>query len=211
MDAYVVRRSAWRMWGVSILGVPMVVAALDMLTQRRITNALREVLFRADDTQLPEPRETVWAIALLVAGTLLCLWGLKELLAPSKMVVADASGLRLKLRGPFRDPVALAWEQVDDLGSGTVEDEGEMLPVFWVRTTEPGVIPDNPWGARLLDDRTVAVLASDWEVSHVVAAERITDWALPVLAAIEAAPPGSDPARRHHGADHQRPEEGGAT
>jgi hypothetical protein len=198
VDAYVVKRSAWRMWGVSILGVPMVVVALDMLTQRRLTNALRELLFRPDDTQLPEPRETVWAIALLVAGSLLCLWGLKELLAPSRMVVADASGLRLKVRGPFRPPWVLPWEQVDDLGSGTVEDEGDLLPVFWVRTAEPGLVPDNPWGARLLDDRTVAVLASDWEVSHVAAAESITDWALPVFAAIEGAPPGSGPAGAGH-------------
>lgn len=174
-----VRRSAWRMWGISILGVPMVVAALDMLTQRRLTNALREILFRPDDTQLPEPRETVWAIALLVGGIILCVWGLKELLSPSRMVAADDTGLHLEVRGPFRAPLSLRWEQIDDVGSGTVEDDGELLPVVWVRTVEAGLLPDNPWGARLLDDRTLAVLAADWEMSHVAAAQGIGDRAVP--------------------------------
>lgn len=188
MTPYVIRRSAWRMWGVSILGVPMIVVGLDLLTQRRLTKALTDLLFTSDDLQIPEPRETVWAIALLVAGTLLCLWGLRELLVPTKMVVADDKGVRLKVLGPFRGALYLPWESVDDLGSGTVEDEGDLLPVFWIRVTEPGIIPENPWGARLLDDRTMAVLASDWEVSHVAGAEGIGARAAAAFAAIEDGP-----------------------
>lgn len=174
MESFVVRRSAWRMWGVSLLGVPMVVVALDLLTQRRLTTLLRDIVFRPDDTQLPEPRETVWAVALLVAGLVVCLWGLKELLSPSRVIEGDALGLRLKILGPLRGPLVVPWDQIADIGSGTVDDDGEHLPVLWVRSTEPGVFPSDAWGARPIDDQTLALLSSDWEISHVAAAEGIS-------------------------------------
>jgi hypothetical protein len=185
MEPFVVRRSAWKMWGVSLMGVPMVVVALDLLTQRRLTNMLRDILFRPEDTQLPEPRETVWAIALLVVGLVVTAWGLKELLAPTKVVVADKDGLSVKIRGPFRPPLHLPWSDVDDLGSATVEDDGEQLPVMWIRVSESVEVPSDGWGARPIDDRTMAVMALDWEVTHVVAVDGIRKVA---VAAREAAP-----------------------
>jgi hypothetical protein len=185
MEPFVVRRSAWKMWGVSLMGVPMVVVALDLLTQRRLTNMLRDILFRPEDTQLPEPRETVWAIALLVVGLVVTAWGLKELLAPTKVVVADKDGLSVKIRGPFRAPLLLPWSDIDDLGSATVEDDGEQLPVMWIRMTESAEVPSDGWGARPIDDRTMAVMALDWEVTHVVAVDGIRKVA---VAARETAP-----------------------
>ncbi len=186
MEPFVVRRSAWRMWGVSLLGVPMVVVGLDLLTQRRLTTILRDLVFRPEDTQLPEPRETVWAIALVVVGIAVVAWGLKELLAPTKMVVADVAGLSLKVTGPFSRPFTLAWDQIEDIGSATVDDDGDHLPVVWIRTTEPGVLPADGWGARPMDDRTIAVMTADWEISHVATADGISAW---VLAARAVAPP----------------------
>lgn len=186
MDPFVIRRSAWRMWLVALLGVPMIVVALDLLTQRRLTNELRDLLFLPDATQLPEPREYVWAVALLLAGTVLCLWGLKELLAPTKVVQADPAGLRLKIKGPFRPPVVLGWADIVDVGSGTVTDDEEELPVVWIRTDDPALVPDDGWGARPIDDRTFALLASDWELDHVDAAKAISSY---VVALRNAAPP----------------------
>lgn len=171
--SFTVRRSAWRMWGLSLAGVPMVVIGIDLLTQRRITNALRELLFRPDDTQLPEPRDLVWAVALLVVGLVLTSWGLRELVSPTRVIQADAAGVRLRVRGPFRPPLHVTWDQLDDVGSGTVDDEGTALPVLWVRVTDPDILPANTWGARLIDDRTLAVLAADWEVSATEAARGI--------------------------------------
>jgi hypothetical protein len=174
MEPFVVRRSAWKMWGVSLMGVPMVVIGLDLLTQRRLTTLLRDLVFRPDDTQLPEPRETVWAVALVLVGIVVCVWGLKELLAPTKVVVADDHGLSLKVTGPFARPLLLSWDQIEDIGSATVDDDGDHLPVVWIRTTEPGLLPADGWGARPMDDRTMAVMSSDWEVSHVAAADGIS-------------------------------------
>jgi hypothetical protein len=186
MEPFVVQRSAWRMWGVSLLGVPMVVFALDILTQQRLTEMLRNLLFKPEDTQLTEPREDVWAVVLLIVGLILCVWGLKELLSPSKVVVADSEGIAIRLRGPGRRPFRLAWSQIEDIGSATVEDDGTRMPVLWVRTVEPGLLPADGWGARPMDDRTLAVLASDWEMSHVAAAEGIS--AVAVLARAAAEP-----------------------
>ena len=161
-----------------MLGVPMVIVAIDLLGRQRLTEKLRTLLFQPDATQLTEPRETVWAVALLVAGLLACAWGLKELLSPSKVLVADEAGIQLKIRGPLARPHRLAWEDLVDVGSGTVDDEGDHLPVVWFRVADRALLPDNPWGARPIDERTLAVLASDWETSHVAAAEAVSAWAL---------------------------------
>ena len=68
----------------------------------------------------------------------------------------------------------MPWDQIADIGSGTVDDDGEHLPVLWIRSVDPGVFPADAWGARLVDDRTIALLASDWEIGHVAAAEAIS-------------------------------------
>ena len=183
MNSVVIRRSAMKMWKWSVAGVPLVVIATDVLTRRRLTNALREILFRPEDTQLFEPRDVIWAWIMLVCGLVLVGVGLKELMFPTTMVEADAGGLRLRLSGPLRPPTSLAWEQVDDIGSGSVADEGDRLSVLWVRVFDPDDLPDQPWGARWIDESTVAVLAADWDRTAVRAAEEIT------LLALETARP----------------------
>jgi hypothetical protein len=201
MERVVIRRSAWRMWLVALLGVPMIVVALDLLTQKRLTNELRDLLFLPDATQLPEPREYVWAVALLIAGSAACLWGLKELLVPTKVVEADPAGLRLEITGPLRPPVVIGWADIADVGSGTVDDDGDQLPVVWIRTSDPGLVPDDGWGARPIDDHTFALLASDWELDHVDAAEVISNYAIAVREAgllvshDSEAPEGQEPER----------------
>lgn len=188
MKTVVIRRSAMQMWKWSLAGVPLVVLAIDVLTRRRLTNALREMLFRPEDTQIFEPRDVIWAWIMLVCGLILVGVGLKELMFPTAVVSADAAGLQLKLSGPLRPPTSLTWAQVDDLGSGSVADEGDRLPVLWVRVFDPDDLPDQPWGARWIDESTIALLASDWERTAVRAAEEIT------LLALEAAgtEPGAD-------------------
>lgn len=182
----VVRRSALRMWTLAITGVPLVVIATDVLTQRRLTDALRELLFRPDDTQIFEPRDVIWAWMMLVVAGVAVAFGLKELMFPSAVVRADRHGLRLAVTAPFRRPPLLPWDAVDDIGSGSVEDEGDTLPVLWVRMFDPGLLPDEPWGARWIDEQTIAVLATDWDRTAVRAAEQLAEIAL------AAAAPGSE-------------------
>lgn len=195
MNAVVIRRSAMRMWKWSLAGVPLVVIAVDVLTRRRLTNALREVLFRPEDTQIFEPRDVIWAWIMLACGLVLVGVGLKELMFPTAVVEADAAGLRLRLSGPLRPPTTLSWEQIDDIGSGSVADEGDRLPVLWVRVFDPEVFPDQPWGARWIDESTIAVLASDWDRTAVRGAEEITLLALEAARAEPSLDDGEDAAR----------------
>lgn len=159
----VVRRSGWKMWFVALAGVPFIVIAGDVLTRRRMVGALSELLFRPDQPQVLETRDVIWAWAMLGVGAALTLWGLKELVFPTALLVADATGLRLKLDGPFRRPVELSWDDVEDVGATSCEDEGVAQPMMWIRPVDPGLLPANPWGARWIDDRTLGVLAADWE------------------------------------------------
>ena len=86
MSEVVVRRSAWRMWLTSLVATPLIVLAVDVLTQRRITNSLRDLLFRPDDTQLFEFRDVVWAWAILLVAGGVAIWALRELIVPTKVV-----------------------------------------------------------------------------------------------------------------------------
>lgn len=178
MSELVVRRSAWKMWRVSIIAIPFIVLAVDVLTQRRITNALRDVIFRPDDTQLFEFRDVVWAWVMLAVAGGLAIWGLRELIAPTKLIEANEAGVRLQVTAPFHRPLFVAWSEIDDIGSARVDDEGEVLPVLWFRFTSAEIGPDDPWSARWMDDTTLAMLASDWEADPIDVAEDLAEVAI---------------------------------
>ncbi|MEX2654061.1 MAG: hypothetical protein WD532_03425 [Acidimicrobiia bacterium] len=188
MKPVVIRRSAVRVWTLALVGVPFVGLAVDVLTRRRLTDTLRGILFRPEDTQLFEPRDVIWAWAMLICGGMMVVFGLKELMFPTAVIEANGSGLRLKLSGPLRPPSTLSWAEIDDIGSGSVADEGDRLPVMWIRLSDPTLLPAQPWGARWLDERTMALLASDWDRTAARAAEEVTALAL----AVASTPPDSE-------------------
>lgn len=165
------------MWVMALAGVPLVIIGVDVVSRRRITDALRAILFRPEDTQIFEPRDVIWAWVMLVSGLVLVGFGLKELMFPAAVVEADTRGVRVRLSGPFRSATAIPWQGILDLGSGSVADEGDRLPVVWLRLADPDLAPDEPWGARWLDDNTIAILASDWDRSAVRAADQMAQMA----------------------------------
>lgn len=159
-------------------GIPLLVISLDVLTNRRITNWLREIIFRPEDTQIYEPRDVIWAWAMLLFAGFLVLWGLKELFVPTKVVEARDEGLAVKLNGPFRAPSVIDWEMIDDVRGIAVDDEGDRLPMLSIRLLGRRDLPDNPWGARWVGERELALLADDWaETPHEIAGE-IVDYAV---------------------------------
>lgn len=178
MKPLVIRRSPWRMWGIALIGMPLGLLAIDVLTQQRMTKALQELLFPENAPQLLEPRDYFWAVVMLIVGLGLAIWGLKELILPAAVITADADGLGLKVRGPGRRPIVIPWTAIDDIGSGSVDDEGDTLPVLWIKLTDPYLIPAEPWSARWLSGDTLAVLGTDWDRTTTVAARELTDVAL---------------------------------
>lgn len=181
----VVRRSAVKMWLLAIGGIPLLVIAIDVLTNRRITNWLREIVFAPADTQIYEPRDVIFAWAMLLFSAVIVGWGLKELFWPTKVIEVREAGLLLKLRGPFRQADMVPWGEVVDVVSSTIDDEGDELPVLEVKLLGRGDLPDHPWGARWLDERNLAMLAQDWSKSPEEVVEELIESAVQV-ARVEA-------------------------
>jgi hypothetical protein len=174
----VVQRSAIRMWLMAIGAIPLLVIAIDVLTNRRITNWLREILFTPADTQIYEPRDVIYAWALLLFAGFLVIWGLKELFVPTRVVECRDEGLALKVRGPFRPHDVISWANLVDVDAGQIEDEGEVLLLLRVKVLDRGSLPAHPWGARWLETRVLGILTQDWAVTPKEAAKLIGDYAV---------------------------------
>jgi len=178
MSELSVQRSGLRMWLLALSGIPLMVIGLDILYRRRIIAFFTEAVFASNDPQLVEPRDVIWAIFLLVLGAVLSGFGLKELLAPRAVVKADAGGLQLRIAGPLRGPVVIPWTALEDVGAEELEDDGDLVSVMWLKFTDPSVAPADPWGARWIDDKTLAILATDWELPANKVAEKVADIAV---------------------------------
>lgn len=178
-----VKRSAWRMWFMAIGGIPLLVISLDVLTSRNLTNDLREMLFRPDQTQIYEPRDVIWAWGMLLFGVIVVGWGLKELFYPARVVEARPAGLAVRLGRPFKKPSLIPWEQIKDISAIEIEDEDSVLPLLAIEVVTRGDLPSHPWGARWLDERLVGVLAQDWSMKPTEAVEEIEKYALEVAVA----------------------------
>ena len=176
--ALVVRRSALKMWLMAMGGIPLLIISLDVLTNRRITNWLREIIFRPEDTQIYEPRDVIWAWAMALFAAFIVLWGLKELFLPTKVVEATDRGLSLKLRGPFRPATLGPWDLIDDVRGAEIEDDGDMIAMLSIRLLGRADLPDNPWGARWVGERELALLAEDWSEPPQEIADQIIRFAV---------------------------------
>ncbi|MCI0678654.1 MAG: hypothetical protein L0Z63_06400 [Actinobacteria bacterium] len=174
----VVRRSALRMWLLAMAGIPLLVLSLDVITNRRLTNQLRDLLFRPEDTQIFEPRDVIWAWAMAVFAGFLVLWGLKELFVPTKVLECRPEGLALKLNGPFRPVTVVPWEVIVDVDGMEMEDETGRVPMFWLEVADRSALPANPWGARWTGPATMVVVAQDWTEPPRDVAEKVADYAV---------------------------------
>ena len=162
MEKITVRRSGVRMWLLALAGVPMVVIGVDIMLRRRIFGAISSIVF-VGDPQLVEPRDIIWAGVLLILGSIFIAFGLRELIAPKPVLVADADGLHLLLGHPFSRPVTVPWAEIAGIGAEDLDDDGSVIPVMWVRVSNPSRLPANPWGARWIEADTIAVMGADWE------------------------------------------------
>lgn len=174
----IVQRSAIRMWLMAIGAIPLLIIAVDVLSNRRITNWLREIMFTPADTQIYEPRDVIYAWAILLFAASLVIWGLKELFVPTRVIECRDEGLALKLRGPFRRHDVIPWGTIVDVEAGEIEDEGEILLLLRIKVLERGNLPTHPWGARWLETRVLGVLAQDWSITPKEASKVIGDYAV---------------------------------
>lgn len=174
----VVRRSALKMWLLALGGIPLLVISLDVLTQRRITRWLTDLIFRPEDVQIYEPRDVIFAWVMFLFGAVLVAWGLKELFVPTKVIECHDEGLQVKLKGPFRPPSMIPWNNIRDVGGADILDEEDTIPLLVISVFSRDHLPDYPWGARWVEDRELGILAQDWDESPWSVAERIAEYAI---------------------------------
>lgn len=174
----VVRRSALKMWLMAMGGIPLLVISLDVLTARRITRWLTDLMFRPEDVQIFEPRDVIFAWVMFLFGALLVIWGLKELFIPTKVVECRDEGLVVRLNGPFREPSLIPWKNIKDVGGADIDDEGDLIPLLIITVVHREGLPENPWGARWVADRELGIMAQDWDEDPQEVAERIAQYAV---------------------------------
>ena len=177
MDEIRISRSGIRMWLIALAGVPMIVIGIDVLLRRRIFGVFSSLVFTGDPPPV-EPRDVIWAVVLLILGLIFIGFGLSELLIPRPVLVADASGLHLHLGHPLSRLVTIPWSEVDDIGAEDLDDDGSVIPVMWVRVSNPEQLPSNPWGARWIEPDTLALMAADWERNPRFVAEAAAEIAV---------------------------------
>ncbi|HEY7824983.1 MAG TPA: hypothetical protein VIG24_19240, partial [Acidimicrobiia bacterium] len=149
-----------------------------VLTERRITRWLTDLIFRPEDVQIYEPRDVIFAWVMFLFGALLVVWGLKELFVPTKVIECRDEGLAIQINGPFRRPCLIPWNNIRDVGATDVDDEGDLVPLLVVSVFDREGLPRNPWGARWVTESELGILAQDWEENPQRAAERIADYAV---------------------------------
>jgi len=174
----VVRRSALKMWLLAMAGIPLLIISLDVLTERRITRWLTDLIFLPEDVQIFEPRDVIFAWAMFLFAVFLVLWGLRELFVPAKVVECRDEGLALRINGPFRPTSVIPWDNIKDVGGADMEDEGDQIELFVVGVFSRDSLPDNPWGARWVSESELGVLAEDWADDPQVVAEKVADYAV---------------------------------
>lgn len=169
------------MWLMAMGGIPFLIISLDVLTERRITRWLTDLIFRPEDVQIFEPRDVIFAWVMFLISLFLVVWGLKELFVPTKVVECTDDGLALKVNGPFRSASLISWENIRDVGGEEIDDEGDIIPLLVVSLFDRDELPENPWGARWVEDQSLGLLAEDWSEKPQDVAEKIADFAVELV------------------------------
>jgi len=164
MNRLEVERSALKVWLLALLGVPFVLLGLDLLTEQRFISGFGKLIYGAEQIPAFEPRDKIFAIVAIAAGLILVVWGLRDLIVPRKLIVADASGLRMALGGPLRRSIEIPWSDVGDIRAEMADEDGEVLPVLIVEFNDPSRLPTDPWAARWVNPTTLMIESAGWSL-----------------------------------------------
>ena len=154
--------SAWKVWLLAILGVPFLLLGADFFLEQKLIGVFRNLIYGTEELPAFEPRDTVLAVLFLLVGAALILWGLKELVFPKKILVANRKGVLLAVAGPFRPPVLIPWSLISDVSYGVIDDEGDDRPSVLIEVTERAELPEHPWGARWVGSGALLVDTAGW-------------------------------------------------
>ena len=125
-----------------------------------------------------EARDFLWAAAYGTFGLGLIVHGLRDLLVPRKVLEADDEGIAVHLTGWFGRATPIPWSVIDDVRGGRLTHLDGVSEALMVTVTTNEAIPTDPWGARWIDDNTLAIMARHWTKTPDEVAEGLTELAL---------------------------------
>lgn len=131
-----------------------------------------------------EARDYLWAAAYGTLGLGLVIHGLRDLLVPRKVLVADDEGISVHLSGWFGRTTRIPWPVIDDIRGGRLTHLDAISEALMVTVTSNEGIPSDPWGARWIDDNTLAIVARHWTKTPDAVAEGLKDLALQAKAVL---------------------------
>jgi hypothetical protein len=175
-----VAHSPWRLLGYAVVAVSMILLALEMTVTYKfyprpeattastdvtaadgsVTQVTSRVLTETGKAQWR--RDLAWGSALGLGGVALIGWAFAGLVAPRRLLAADAAGLSVWLDGRRAPPLHLAWEEVAEVRSGLRQDEGGEVAVLSLRLHDAGRIPAGPAGAAA-DPPWLHLYAGEWD------------------------------------------------
>ena len=149
MEQYEVRRSGLRMWLLSLAGVPLLVLGVDVLRSRRIFTFFQNLIWPNGNPELLEPRDYIWAVALIVVGLALAIFGVTELINPRPVLATSPEGVWLRAGHPFSSLRLIPWTELVDVGAEQLDDEGDVVPVLLITVDDPSRLPHSSLGCPL--------------------------------------------------------------
>ena len=154
--------SAWKVWLLALLGVPFLLIGADFFFQQKLIGVFRELIYGTEELPAFEPRDKIFAALFVLVGAALIVWGLKELVFPKKVLVADDQGLRLAVAGPFRPAVLVPWSALKDVSYEVTDQEGDQRPAILIELDHRVDLPENPWGARWVGAGALLIDTAGW-------------------------------------------------
>lgn len=156
-----VRRKPLLPFFVALAGLPLIAIAFDFATGARLLRQIGEVVYTSDVDPF-ELRDSFLASLFGFAGTVMVIWGLRELVFPQSVVKADEEALRVSVRGPFGRLTNIPWDELEEVAESTREVDGKVVPALALTVTRPGELPDHPWNSRWVG-HTLVLDADHWD------------------------------------------------
>lgn len=184
-----VSRSPFLLLSLALLAVPAVVLAVDMTISYRFIDfpETRDVTVGqttdengqlvdmveqvyTDTGRAQRRRDVVFGAALFLGGASALGWSLLQLAKPGHFLSVEDDALWVNIDGPRHSKRRLAWEEIAEVRSGVIEDDGVDTPVLSIRLENPDWLIQHPSGG-LADPPWLHLYSDDWDTpAHQVAA-----------------------------------------
>ncbi len=189
-----VGRSPLRALALALLAVPMLLLAVDMTWSHRWfpePDSTEQVVSQSTDASgsTIEERQTVltrdgekqrnrdiaWSIVLGFCGIGAATVSLRDLLLSRRLLTAGPDGFEARLFGARKPPIRFTWNEIAEIRSGILDDEGGSVDVLSIRFVDPGLLPARP-AAAVVEPPWLHLLADGWDTPPHLIVPQLEGW-----------------------------------